>query len=111
MSKNIELVDVIALHDLSYVDHNKEPQYRRQGSRPFQMERGTAEGFAARKALKFVNELPAPAPVVEQSAEEVDEFADEVPGTDPVEDVEVEAEVEAEAEKPRGFFGGKKKKG
>lgn len=100
MSKNIELVDVIALHDLSYVDHKKEPQYRRQGSRPFQMERGIAEGFAARKALKFVNELPAPVSAVE----EVDEFTDDVPGAEVAEEAAVNPTPE-----PRGFFGKKKK--
>lgn len=61
MSKNtnVKMVEVIALHDLSYLDHNKEPQYKRQSSRPFPLDEANANQFLAHNAVKLAQAEPA----------------------------------------------------
>ena len=64
----VEMVEVVALHDLSYVDHNNESQYKRQSCQPFLLDRHNATEFAAAGAVQ----------IIEPEAE-VDEFADAAP--------------------------------
>lgn len=103
MSKNTTMVEVIALHDLSYIDHNKEPQYRRQSSRPFLLDKSNADQFLARKAIKLFKAAEVEAPPASEQTE-VDDFADE-------EDVTARAgenvAKEAAANPVRGVFGKK----
>lgn len=69
MSKKIiKMVEVIALHDLSYTDHEGNPQYRRQGSKPFDLDEDNVKQFEALGAVKRVNPV---------EADEADEFEDE----------------------------------
>ena len=85
MSKKntVKMVEVVALHDLSYLDHNKEPQYRRQSSRPFPLDEKNANDFLARKAVRFVNPVPS---------------VEDVPVADPVVDPVVDASEQADTE-------------
>jgi hypothetical protein len=73
-SKEPKIINVIALHDLSYVNHLGEPQYRRQSSRPFEMDETTAKQFLERQAIEIVK-VNAPL----EAADPVDDFADAQP--------------------------------
>jgi len=54
---SVKMVQVVALHDLSYIDHNNEPQYRRQSSVPFDLDENNAKQFMARKAVRIIDEF------------------------------------------------------
>lgn len=76
--KSVKMVKVVALHDLSYIDHKGEPQYRRQSSIPFEIDEGNFKQFVERGAVAAAGgkvEAEAEAPVV-------DDFADETPKDD-----------------------------
>lgn len=62
----VKMVEVVALHDLSYIDHTGGSQYRRQGSRPFPMDEANAKHFADRKAVKIVTAVEPVEPVVDE---------------------------------------------
>lgn len=75
--KDVKMVAAVALHDLSYVDHNGEPQYRRQSSVPFDIDEDNFKQFVERKAIA---EAGVPAVVAEVEAPAVvDDFADDEP--------------------------------
>jgi len=71
MSK-VKMIEAIAVHDLSYVDHNNEPQYKRQGSTPFFIDQANFDFFAARGGIKR-HKVEA----VAETVIEKDEFDDE----------------------------------
>lgn len=113
MSKkqNVKMIEVVALHDLSYMDHEGQSQYRRQGSRPFALDQGNVDQFLRRKAVKLVD-----APVVGIDAHdadvEADDFAEEEFDERPAANVEEEfdeqpaanVEKEASANPVKGFL-------
>lgn len=79
--KEVKLVKAIALHDLSYIDHEGNPQYRRQSStKVFEIDEGNFNDFASRNAIALAEPTPA-APVVD---EEDDDFADKNDGKKPL---------------------------
>lgn len=67
--KEAKMVSVVALHDLSYVDHKGEPQYRRQSSQPFDLDEGNFKQFVERGAVAAVGGKAEP-PVVDDFAED-----------------------------------------
>lgn len=89
MSDKVKMVKVVALHDLSYLDHERKPQYRRQSSLPFDLDEGNVNQFLARKAVKLF-EAPAASKPAEHDLP--DEFGEEAE-TNMVEDFGDEAEA------------------
>lgn len=96
MSKKINMVEVIALHDLSYTDHEGHPQYRRQGSKPFELDEDNAKQFEALSAVERVT------PIVE-----ADEFEDEFANKNEANVNKTESGVEAKANKNTLLLGHK----
>lgn len=52
MAKTAKMHEVIALHDLSYIDHEGNPQYRRQSSKPFELDDDNFQHFSKINAVK-----------------------------------------------------------
>ncbi len=56
MAKATKMHEVIALHDLSYIDHEGNAQYRRQSSKPFELDDDNFQHFAKINAVKPLKE-------------------------------------------------------
>lgn len=68
--KTVKMVQAIALHDLSYLDHNGEPQYHRQGSKMIEIDKANYDFFLGRKAVRPFKDAVKEAPVADEFEEE-----------------------------------------
>ena len=71
--KAVKMVSAIALHDLSYIDHEGQPQYHRQGSARIEIDKDNFDFFLGRNAVKKFDDAAAESEVEEDFEDDFSE--------------------------------------